>query len=127
MEKLKKYFDFSGTISGSTYLLRNIIASVGAFLGGFLLGYGIIQSTVLIILGILILIPVCWFSVANIYKRFNALYPRSAKEYTVGLIFLQILSGFGKDQLWGNLISLVLIVIACILIFRNSNIEKHEG
>ena len=127
MEKLKKYFDFSGTISGSTYLLRNIIASVGAFLGGFLLGYGIVQSTGIIMLGLLVLAPACWLSATNIYKRFNALYPRNAKEYTTGLIFLQILSGFGKDQLWGNLISLVLIVIACILIFRNSNIENHEG
>ena len=127
MQDLKKYFDFSGTISGSTYLLRNIIASVAAFLGGVLIGYGLVQSTGIIMLGLLVLVPAFWLSITNIYKRFNALYPRNANEYTVGLIFLQILSGFGKDQLWGTLISLVLIVIACILIFRNSNIDNHEG
>jgi len=127
MQDLKKYFDFSGTISGSTYLLRNIIASVAAFLGGVLIGYGLVQSTGMIMLGLLVLAPAFWLSITSIYKRFNALYPRNANEYTAGLIFLQILSGFGKDQLWGNLISLVLIVIACVLIFRNSNIENHEG
>lgn len=127
MQDLKKYFDFSGTISGSTYLLRNIIASVAAFLGGVLIGYGLVQSTGIIMLGLLVLAPAFWLSITNIYKRFNALYPRNANEYTAGLIFLQILSGFGKDQLWGTLISLVLIVIACILIFRNSNIDNHEG
>lgn len=127
MQDLKKYFDFSGTISGSTYLLRNLIAGVGAFIGGFLIGYGIVQSTGIIMLGLLILAPSCWLSIANIYKRFNALYPRSTNEYTIGLIFLQVLSGFGKDQVWGDLISLFLIVIACVLIFRNSNITNHEG
>ena len=127
MENLKKYFDFSGTISGSTYLLRNIIASLSAFIGGFLIGYGMVESVGLIMLGMIILAPACWFSLTNIYKRFNALYPRSAKEYTIGLLFLQILSGFGKDQVWGPLVEIVLIIIACVLIFRNSNIEKHEG
>jgi hypothetical protein len=127
MEKLKKYFEFSGTISGGNYLLRNIIASLGAFAGGFLIGYGLIESTGLIMLGMLLLAPACWLSIANIYKRFNALYPRNAKEYTIGLLFLQILSGFTKGQFLGNLLSLVLIVIACVLIFRNSNITNHEG
>ena len=127
MENLKKYFDFSGTISGSTYLLRNIIASLSAFIGGFLIGYGMVESVGLIMLGMIILAPACWFSLTNIYKRFNALYPRSAKEYTIGLLFLQILSGFGKDQVWGTLVEIVLIIIACVLIFRNSNIENHEG
>jgi hypothetical protein len=127
MQDLKKYFEFSGTISGSNYLLRNLIAGVAAFIGGFLIGYGIVQSTGLIMLGLLILAPACWLSIANIYKRFNALYPRSANEYTIGLIFLQVLNGFVKGQLWGNLISLVLIVISCVLIFRNSNIDNHEG
>jgi uncharacterized membrane protein YhaH (DUF805 family) len=54
MQDLKKYFEFSGTISGSNYLLRNIIAGVGAFIGGFLIGYGIVQSTGLIMLGLLV-------------------------------------------------------------------------
>lgn len=127
MEKFKKYFEFTGTISGVNYLLRNIIASATAFLGGFLIGYGLVESTELIILGLLILVPACWLSLTNIYKRFNALYPRNAEEYTIGLLFLQILSGFGKEQFWGNIVSLVLIVIACVLIFRNSNITNHEG
>lgn len=127
MQDLKKYFDFSGTISGANYLLRNLIASSTAFLGGFLIGYGLVESTGLIMLGLLILAPACWFSVTNIYKRFNALYPRNAREYTIGLIFLQILSGFGKEQIWGTMLNLVLVVIACVLIFRNSNIDNHEG
>jgi hypothetical protein len=127
MQDLKKYFEFSGTISGSNYLLRNLIAGIGAFIGGFLIGYGIVESTGIIMLGMLVLAPACWLSITNIYKRFNALYPRNAKEYTMGLVFLQILSGFGKGETWGDLISLVLIVIACVLIFRNSNITNHEG
>lgn len=124
---LKKYFEFTGTISGGDYLLRNIIAGVGAFIGGFLVGYGLVESTGLIMLGLLILTPSCLLSVTNIYKRINALYPRSANEYTIGLIFMQILNAFGKGEAWGSILSLILIVISGVLIFKSSNITNHEG
>ena len=127
LEKLKKYFEFTGTISGGNYLLRNIIAGVGAFIGGFLIGYGLVESTGLIMLGLLILTPSCWLSVTNIYKRINALFPENVKEYTIGLIFLQILNAFGKGEVWGSILSLILIVISGVLIFKNSNIINHEG
>ena len=76
MEKYKKYFEFSGTINGSNYFLRNIIATIVSFFGGYMTGYGIGMSDYgLITLGLVVLVPSFLFSFATIYKRVNVLFP----------------------------------------------------
>ena len=61
MEKIKKYFEFSGTISGLNYFLRNLIAIIGSFIGGYSVGYGLAsQEMGLVALGFLIIAPTFW-------------------------------------------------------------------
>ena len=128
MENWKKYFEFSGTISGVNYFLRQLLTSTIAFTGGFTLGYGIgADSLGLITLGILLLSPAVWMSFATIYKRSNALFPGEASACTGGLIVLQLLGQFGGETSWGGFVSLVLLGVGLYLIFKNSNIVEHNG
>ena len=128
MEKIKKYFEFSGTINGTTYFLRNLLSFFGSLLGGVIIGLGISgESLGLISLGLIVVTPFIWFNVVTIYKRISALSPKDATGFTIGLIFLQLIGSFIGDETFGSLIKLVSLVIGLILIFKNSNIENHEG
>ena len=128
IDNIKKYLEFKGTISGGDYIVRNLIASGIAFASGFSIGYGIgIDDSLLVILGIVILLPTLWFSIATIYKRINAFYPEHATPLTTLLAISQIASEFGKGQTWATLLSIIIIITGFVLIFANSNIENHEG
>ena len=128
MEKIKKFFEFSGTISGLNYFLRILLTSVIAYLGGFTLGYGIGTNNMgLLTLGLVILAPTFWFNFTTIYKRCNALFGEQATVYTISLIALQVLNQFVEKETVGKVGGLVLFIIGCILIFKNSKIESHNG
>lgn len=122
MENLKKYFEFSGTISGTNYFLRNLLAVFIAFIGGFSLGWGLgSESTFFTILGLIILVPSLWFNICTIYKRSKALFPEYATVITISMVLLQLLDSVS------TIFTLVGIVIGLTLIFKNSNIEEHNG
>lgn len=134
MNKYKKIFQFSGTINGTNYFLRQLLAAVVAFIGGFSIGVGIVgmQNTtamsVLLLLGIIVSAAGIWISLATMYKRFEALHPKQSGVYTVSLFSLQTVSTmFSDGDTIGILVKLVLGFIALYLIFANSNIENHEG
>jgi len=128
IHNIKKYLEFKGTISGGDYIVRNLIASGLAFTGGFVIGFGIgINDLFLTILGIILLTPTLWFSLATIYKRINAFYPDKAGEFTALFAILQMVSEFGKGETWATVISIIIIISGLFLIFKNSNIENHEG
>jgi hypothetical protein len=122
MKNVRKYFEFSGTISGTNYVLRNLVASLGGFIGGFMTGMGIGASLpVITVLGVLVLIPVFWFNATNIYKRSNALFPKYAVAITICMFLLQIFSEVNQ------LFSIPLLITGLVLVFKNSNIEEHNG
>jgi len=129
MKNIQKYFSFSGTINGTNYLLRTILATLGGFLSGLFIGLGVrngVDSN--FYLGIMLIFPTLWFQFTTIYKRINALYPEKVKFYTSALIAFQFLSQIFKNQeLIGPAMTLGLLVIAVILIFGDSGIEIHEG
>ena len=134
MNKHKKIFQFSGTINGTNYFLRQLLAAVVAFIGGFSIGVGIVgmQNTtamsVLLLLGIIVSAAGIWISLATMYKRFEALHPKQAGVYTVSLFSLQTISTmFDQGDNIGLVVKLVLAVIGLYLIFANSKIENHEG
>ena len=127
MEKLKKYFEFSGTINGLNYFLRNLVSTILSFVGGYSLGYGMSSGEMgILTLGLLIIAPALWLSVATIYKRILALFPENATALTVMMISGQVMVQFTQDSI-GPLINLALIIFGLVLIFKNSNIDNHEG
>lgn len=134
MNKLKKYFQFSGTINGTNYFFRQLIATIIAFFGGFSIGFGVVgmqQTTamsVLVLLGIILSASGIWVSLATMYKRFAGLHPNQSGVYTVSLFSLQTVSTmFSEGDNIGLVVKLVLAVIGLYLIFANSKIENHEG
>lgn len=122
MNNLKKYFEFNGTINGTNYFLRNLLAVFVAFIGGFSLGFGIGTEIVfLTILGLIILAPALWFNICTIYKRASALFPEYAALITGSVVLLQLLDSISV------VFSIIALVLGLILIFKNSNIEEHNG
>ena len=123
---MKKYFEFSGTISGTNLLLRNLLSSVIAVVCLSLTNTSSFLG-ILDILALLIILPTIWFSVATAYKRISALYPSKVNEYTLGLILLQILNSSLKGSNLHYLTSILLFIFTCVLIFKDSNIQNHNG
>lgn len=129
MESLKKYFEFSGTINGLNYFLRNLVLFVLAFGVGYGMGYsfGMGNNGVFMIF-VALFAPLLWLQVSTIYKRMTALFPKDAKMYTAGLITLQFIqNAMNQDNPFRAILTLLLLVVAGVLIFKNSGIENHEG
>ena len=125
---MKKYFDFSGTISGTTYFFRNLLSAIVGFLGGTLVGLGInLDNYGWMTLGFLITTPAITFQLSTVWKRLVALFPNNVKEFFVTFLVLSVVSQFAKLGEYQGLMGLVMIIIGCILIFKNSKIETHNG
>ena len=128
MENVKKYFEFSGTISGTNFFLRNLLSSLIGFVGGFIIGYGIsISNLGFIGLGLLIVTPATWFSITTLYKRSSAIYPENPTILTVGVCIAQLVGQFSGDGSFGDIIRLILLIVGLVLILKNSNIYDHQG
>jgi len=125
---MKKLFQFSGTINGLNYFLRNVMFYFFGFMGGYMVGYGISDSNNgLTTFGFLVAALAIWGGITTIYKRMSALFNEDASMYTVGLVLLQVLSSFTKGSTFEPLLTLGLLIIGLYLIFKNSNIQNHEG
>ncbi len=117
-----KYFEFKDTISGMSYLLRNLIATLFAYSGGFLIGWGIgTGENFHTVLGMVILGPTLWFNMCTIFKRSNALYPDNANLITITMMVGQVISQALP------VVNIGLLVLGLTLLFKNSNIEEHKG
>ena len=126
---MKKYIEFTGTISGTTYFLRNLLCALLGFFVGYGIGYGIGMSNIgLIMFFVVLFAPVMWFQVATIYKRMVALFPSEAAFYTGALVLAQLTTNFlEQGSPARTILSLGLLVTGLVLIFKNSGIGNHEG
>ena len=126
---MKKYFEFSGTINGLNYFLRNIVLAILGFGVGYGIGYSFAMGdTGLMMVFVALFAPLMWLQASTIYKRMSALFPKDAAIYTGGLITLQLIQqAMGEGNPFRALLTLVLLVIGLVLIFKNSGIENHEG
>lgn len=125
---MKKYFEFSGTINGLNYFLRNTLSYFLAFIMGYGIGYGLASGNLGITsLSILAIAPVVLFSFATIWKRMNALWPNEATIYTSIMVISQISLQFLQPGLFQSILTLGLFILGLFLIFKDSNIENHNG
>ena len=126
---MKKYFEFTGTISGLNYFLRNLALAALGFGVGYGMGYSFVMSNMgLVMVFVALFAPLMWLQVSTIYKRMTALFPSDAKMYTGGLVTLQLIqTAMSEGNPFKVFLTLVLLIFAGILIFKNSNIENHEG
>ena len=129
MNSYKKYFEFKGTIDGSDYFLRNLLAGFVAFTGGYLIGLGIgTGEPILKFLGFILVLPAIYFNACTIYKRISAVIGENA-GFLTGLVFLGNLlpTMIGNQHPVSVFSKLILLIFGLFLIFKNSNIENHEG
>lgn len=128
MEKLKKYFQFSGTINGTNYFYRNIISYFAAFAGGLIFGIGIGKNSMgLSSLGIMVIVPAVVFGFSSLYKRMLALFSEDATSYTIGLILIQLFSQFLSPGPVKSAAGFVLVIFSLVLILKNSGKQDHRG
>ena len=134
MNKYKKIFQFTGTINGTNYFLRQLLATFVAFIGGFSIGIGIAgikyttAMSVLFILGIVVAAVGIWISLTTMYKRFGAFFPEQASVLAITLLSFQTISTmFDSENLVGIILKLFLVLVGLYLTFANSKIENHEG
>lgn len=129
MENLKKYFQFSGTINGLNYFLRNLILYFLSYGIGYGIGMSMVNNDVgMIMVFVGLFAPVMWAQLTTIYKRMSALFPKDAALYTAGLITMQfVMSAMDVNNIYRSGLTLLLLIVAGVLIFKNSGIENHEG
>jgi urea transporter len=129
MNYILKFFNFKDTINGTTYFLRNLLASAIAYLGGFSLGWGIAnQNYGLVSLGAVVVAIALAFQYSSLFKRMKSLFPENTVLYTVVVALTQLLAQMVKPYEYLNItVTICLVIVAFILIFKNSGIEKHEG
>jgi len=128
MKEYKKYFEFSGTISGTNYFLRNLLSSLVAFIGGYLIGYGVASQIIgYTTVGLFVIAPTLWYSFATVYKRASAVFPGKGTGWTVAVLISQILMQVFDGEALGNVLQAFLIIFGLVLIFSNSEVENHEG
>ena len=153
-EKFGKYFQFKNTINGTDYFLRALaillfVIPMAIFIG---VGVGIIYAGgntllagILVLLGVLLMIPMIWFSLATSYKRINAFFPGKAGWLVaVTFVYSIILEGFNPNNGMaqfnesaptlsnGDYITYVVLFIPSLiwslyLLFGNSKVKKHIG
>ena len=126
--QIKKYFDFSGTINGTTYFFRNLLSSIFGFIGGYIVGTGLPTNNLgLYTIGFLIVSPAIAFQLSTVWKRLVALFPNNVKEFFATFLLISVASQFSDGTEYQPLMGLIILIIGCILIFKNSKIENHKG
>ena len=126
MNAIKKYFQFSGTISGTTFLLRNILNFILSFCTVVLIAYSVsISSIPFMLFGLVSLVIVIWFSLSTLFKRINALYTFDSALYTAGFFSLECVNAAMEYSIIKMITSFVLLVGWLFLIIKDSDIETH--
>jgi len=125
---MKKYLQLSGTISGTSYFLRNIFAffislpisqGISVSIGG--------ENWIPVFILSIIYLPILWFSVVTITKRIRALFPELVSAISTIMITIIITSQFMEPGIFSNVLRLSIFIFGMFLIFKNSGIKEHLG
>ena len=132
METLKKWFNFSGTLSGTTFLIRWIVATLIQFPGGYLTGLGLAGGNMgCTMLGLIIASLGIALQFSTLLKRSNALFSTSVKAFVFYFAYLAVSIFQGFAQSMGQeillLANLTMVIMFLYAIFRNSGLANHDG
>ena len=128
MKKLSKYFEFSGTIGGLTYLLRILLTTCLISIGGILFEEPIRGGNIpLTLLSFILLLPLVWVLLSTKYKMVNAFDREMVNIYTIGIITTYVVSNLTSDRLVSIMLTMFLFGIDLTMILKDSNIKNHKG
>ena len=98
MENLKKWFNFSDTVSGTTFLVRWLIAFGVQFLGGYIIGNAIVNDMNMggLTVGLIIASAGIALQFSTLLKRSRAIFPnvKSAFVFYFAYLVFSITKGF---------------------------------
>ena len=134
MENLKKLFNFSGTISGTTFILRWVLSTFIQFPGGYLTGIGLASGHMgYAMMGLIIASVGIALQFSTLLKRSKSIFSnaRGAYMFYFAYLIISISKGFvqGIDQTLDGFISITLLGMFAYAIFKNSGTPgvKHLG
>lgn len=134
MENLKKWFNFSDTISGTTFIGRWVLSALIQFVGGYSLGYGLAGGiSGLMVLGVLITSVGVVLQFSTLLKRSRAIFPaiKSYYAYYMSYVIVSLAYSFlqNVDPILSGFLGLSMLSMFAILIFKNSGTDgvKHIG
>ena len=94
MENLKKWFNFSDTISGVKFLVRWLVAYGIQFLGGYMLGTGFVKSMEgLVLTGLIVASVGIVIQFSSLMKRSRAILPAVREHYAFYISYICISIG----------------------------------
>ncbi len=125
---MKKFLQLSGTISGSVFLGRYFLSSILAYLMGYGLGYYMkLEDYGLVVVFAILMSLAIYFNLASVFKRVNALFPTHLTEIMIFAIIGNLTAAFVEQQVIVGIVNLAFLILNLTLIFKNSDVEKHEG
>lgn len=133
MENLKKWFNFSDTISGTAFLVRWLIAFAVQFAGGYILGLAIANNMNMggLSLGLIIASAGIALQFSSLLKRSKAIFEsaKGAFAFYFAYLVVSITKGFieGIDPVLDGFVVITILAMFAYAIFKNSGIPEHEG
>lgn len=133
MKNLKKWFNFSDTISGTAFLVRWLIAFAIQFAGGYILGLSIANNMNMggLTLGLIIASTGIALQFSSLLKRSKAIFEsiKGAYAFYFAYLVVSITKGFidGIDPVLNGFVAIIILVMFAYSIFKNSGIPQHEG
>lgn len=135
MENLKKWFSFSDTVSGTTFLVRWLIAFAVQFVGGYILGLSIVNNMNMggLTAGLIIASVGIALQFSTLLKRSRAIFNsvKAAFVFYFAYLVLSITKGFveGIDLVMDVSIGLAILAMFGYAIFKNSGTPpaQHLG
>ena len=123
-----KYFQPSGTIDGSNFFWRHLISLLLVFPSAFGLGFFMLSGNYVVgLLFALLTSLFIYINFVNYVKRIRALFPEHLLIFMIGLIIMNLSSLFFDNEIFQIILNLVTLGFNMFLIFKNSNIENHDG
>lgn len=132
MENLKKWFNFSETISGTTFLVRWLIAFAVQFVGGYIVGLSIINDMNMggFTVGLIIASAGIALQFSSLLKRSRSIFNsvKAAWAFYFAYLILSITKGFieGVDVVLNASMGIAILVMFAYAIFKNSGTPPAE-
>lgn len=125
---MSNVFNYLGTISGTNFFLRYLLSIFGILSTGFALGfYFVSENYPLVVVFALLMSAFIYFNFITYIKRFRALFPDYVIPFVMALVFFNMITLIGENELIQGLVNLSFFVLNMVLIFKNSNIKEHNG
>lgn len=95
---------------------------------GFGLGYYMkLENYGLVVVFAILMSLAIYFNLVSIFKRVKALFPNHLMEIIIFAVIGNLTAAFVQQPAIVGIVNLAFLILNITLIFKNSDVEKHEG